>query len=295
MALAGQTALGPYRLLRVIKTGQTSQVWSAINDLNQERVAVKVLLSDFRQNREHRAFLKNEYEVGKRLAHPSIIRMIDYNVISGVPFLVMEHFDYPNMKDIINKVLDQVGWLLPNVIQRAGEAVAHMGDAGWVHRDIKPDNFLVNIEGEVKLIDFALAQRAQSGLARLLPTRRKKVQGTVSYMSPEQVLGKPLTPASDVYSFACTVFHLLTGNVPFTGSTANEVLNKHLKAPPPSIEAYNRNITPEFGALLAAMMAKRPQDRPGPLSKVLREMKAIRLYKVPPKPPAGVDVPVPGT
>lgn len=295
MALAGQTALGSYRLLRVIKTGQTSQVWSAINDLNQERVAVKVLLSEFRQNKEHRAFLKNEYEVGKRLAHPSIIRMIDYNVLSGVPFLVMEHFDYPNMKDIINKVLDQVGWLLPNVILRAGEAVAHMGDAGWVHRDIKPDNFLVNIEGEVKLIDFALAQRAQGGLARLLPTLRKKVQGTVSYMSPEQVLGKPLTPASDVYSFACTVFHLLTGMVPFTGSTANEVLNKHLKSPPPSIEAYNRNITPEFGGLLAAMMAKRPQDRPGPLSKVLKELKAVRLYKVPPKPPAGVDMPVPGS
>ncbi len=295
MALAGQTALGSYRLLRVIKTGQTSQVWSAINDLNQERVAVKVLLSEFRQNKEHRAFLKNEYDVGKRLAHPSIIRMIDYNVLSGVPFLVMEHFDYPNMKDIINKVLDQVGWLLPNVIQRAGEAVAHMGDAGWVHRDIKPDNFLVNIEGEVKLIDFALAQRAQGGLAHLLPTLRKKVQGTISYMSPEQILGKPLTPASDVYSFACTVFHLLTGTVPFTGSTANEVLNKHLKSPPPSIEAYNRNITPEFGALLAAMMAKRPQDRPGPLSKVLKELKAVRLYKVPPKPPAGVDVPVPGT
>lgn len=295
MALAGQTALGSYRLLRVIKTGQTSQVWSAINDLNQERVAVKVLLSEFRQNKEHRAFLKNEYEVGKRLAHPSIIRMIDYNVVSGVPFLVMEHFDYPNMKDIINKVLDQVGWLLPNVIQRAGEAVAHMGDAGWVHRDIKPDNFLVNIEGEVKLIDFALAQRAQGGLARLLPTRHKKVQGTISYMSPEQILGKPLTPASDVYSFACTVFHLLTGTVPFTGSTPNEVLNKHLKQPPPSIEAYNRNITPEFGALLGAMMAKRPQDRPGPLSKVLKELKAMRIYKVPPKPPAGVDAPVSGS
>lgn len=284
MALAGQQYLGPYRLLHVVKTGQTSQVWAAINDKDQFKCALKTILADFRKDREHLAYMKNEFLVGRTLEHERVIRIFDYGFSQGTPYLVMEYFPYPNMKDIIQRVLDQVGFMLPTIIERAAEGLAYFNEKGWVHRDIKPDNFLVNLEGEVKLIDFALAQRPKGGLAKLF-ARKTKVQGTRSYMSPEQIRGKALDVRADIYSFGCTIFHLLAAQPPFTGVSSNDLLNKHLSAQVPVVEAYNRNITPEFSRLLQSMMAKSPEARPPAMTEVLRQLKVTPLFKAPPPRP----------
>ena len=284
MALAGQQYIGPYRLLHIVKTGQTSQVWAAINDNTKFRCALKIILEEFRKDREHVAYMKNEFLVGKVLDHERVIHIFEQGVSQKIPYLVMEFFPYPNMKDIIQRVLDQVGFMLPTIIERAAEGLAYFNEQGWVHRDVKPDNFLVNLEGEVKLIDFALAKKPAGGLAKLFG-RKSKIQGTRSYMSPEQIRGLPLDVRSDVYSFGCTIFHLVAGQLPFTGVSSNELLNKHLTAPAPTIQAYNRNITPEFSQLLQSMMSKRPESRPKDMNDFLRNFRAIELFKTPPTPP----------
>ncbi|MEX2558319.1 MAG: serine/threonine-protein kinase, partial [Pirellulales bacterium] len=253
MSLAGQQYIGPYRLLSVVKTGQTSQVWAAINDKNQERHAIKLLLAEFRADREHVAYMRNEFTVGRALQHERVIRIFEYGVSNKTPYLAMEFFPYPNMKDIIQQVLDRVAFMIPTIIERAAEGLAYFNEQGWVHRDVKPDNFLVNEQGEVKLIDFALALRVKGGLSRIF-SRKSKIQGTRSYMSPEQIRGQPLGIPSDVYSFGCTVFHLLAAQPPFTGVSSNELLTKHLRTTAPPIEAYNRQVTPEFSQLLQATM-----------------------------------------
>lgn len=284
MALAGQQYIGPYRLLHIVKTGQTSQVWAAINDNTKFRCALKIILEEFRKDREHVAYMKNEFLVGKALDHERVIHIFEQGVSQKIPYLVMEFFPYPNMKDIIQRVLDQVGFMLPTIIERAAEGLAYFNEQGWVHRDVKPDNFLVNLEGEVKLIDFALAKKPAGGLAKLFG-RKSKIQGTRSYMSPEQIRGLPLDVRSDVYSFGCTIFHLVAGQLPFTGVSSNELLNKHLTAPAPTVQAYNRNITPEFSQLLQSMMSKRPESRPKDMNDFLRHFRAIELFKTPPTPP----------
>lgn len=284
MALAGQQYIGPYRLLHIVKTGQTSQVWAAINDNTKFRCALKIILEEFRKDREHVAYMKNEFLVGKALDHERVIHLFEQGVSQKIPYLVMEFFPYPNMKDIIQRVLDQVAFMLPTIIERAAEGLAYFNEQGWVHRDVKPDNFLVNLEGEVKLIDFALAKKPAGGLAKLFG-RKSKIQGTRSYMSPEQIRGLPLDVRSDVYSFGCTIFHLVAGQLPFTGVSSNELLNKHLTAPAPTIQAYNRNITPEFSQLLQSMMSKRPESRPKDMNDFLRNFRAIELFKTPPTPP----------
>lgn len=283
MSLAGQQYIGPYRLLSIVKTGQTSQVWAAINDKNQERHAIKLLLAEFRADREHVAYMKNEFAVGRALKHERVIRIFEYGVSGKTPYLAMEFFPYPNMKDIIQQVLDKVAFMIPTIIERAAQGLAYFNEQGWVHRDIKPDNFLVNEQGEVKLIDFALAQRVKGGLSRIF-SRKSKIQGTRSYMSPEQIRGQPLGVQSDVYSFGCTVFHLLAAQPPFTGVSSNELLTKHLRTTAPPIEAYNRQVTPEFSQLLQATMAKRPQARPASLGDFLREFRSIKVFKEPPRP-----------
>jgi serine/threonine-protein kinase len=270
--------------LRIVKTGKYTQVWAAINDQDQARVAIKLLLDEFRRNREHIAFMKNEFAVGRTLRHDRIIRIDDYSVSHKIPYLVMEFFPYPNMKEIINqvvegeKILQKLDFMLPTLIERAAEGLEFMHSKGWVHRDIKPDNFLVNLEGDVKMIDFALAVRAKTGLAKLL-ARKGKVQGTRSYMSPEQVLGKPLDIASDIYNFGCTIFHLATGKLPYTGVTSNDLLTKHIRAAVPAAEAYNRKLSKEFSDLLQAMMAKRPKSRPANMGEFLKTFRAIPMFK----------------
>lgn len=284
MALAGQQYLGGYRLLHVVNRGQTSQVWAAINDQDQSRRALKVLLADFRKQREHLNYMKNEFLVGRAIEHERIIRIYEQGSSQGVPYLIMEFFPYPNMKDIIQRfvdgqrVLEQVAFMVPVIVERAAEGLAFFHQQGWVHRDVKPDNFLVNLEGEVKLIDFALAHRRKKGLAKLF-AQRTKVQGTRSYMSPEQIRGRALGVEADVYSFGCTLFHLLTARLPYTGATSNELLNKHLAAPVPRIEAFNRNVTPEFSDVLQSMMAKRPDKRLPNIEEFLRRLKVTPIFK----------------
>jgi serine/threonine protein kinase len=158
-----------------------------------------------------------------------------------------------------------------------------MHTKGWIHRDIKPDNFLVGRDGETKLIDFTIAEKKKSGLGKLF--YRTKVQGTRSYMSPEQIRGQALDERADVYSFGCTLFEATTGKAPYTGSTPNDLLNKHLQASIPSPVAINQNITPEFASLVKRMIAKRPEDRPASMWDFLKEYRVTKVFKKPPRIP----------
>ena len=171
-------------------------------------------------------------------------------------------------------------------MEEAAEGLAHLNKLGWVHRDVKPDNFLVNDQGEVKLIDLGLAVRARRGLAKWL-TLRSKIQGTRSYISPEQLRGGAVDQRADVYSFGCTIHELLAGKPPFTGTNAQELLMKQLKSPPPPLEAANSNITPEFAQLVRRCLAKDPAARVQSLDEFLEGFRACRVFRITPRPPAG--------
>jgi serine/threonine protein kinase len=280
-----QETIGPYRLVNLIMTGQTSQVWEVVHEATRERLALKLLLSDFRKQREHLGYLKHEFEVGRTLQHPRVIKLHEMGSDRGITYLVMEYFPFPNMKVWIRRGYDQIAVHVPKIIEQAAEGLAYFNAQGWIHRDVKPENFLVSPEGEVRLIDFALAEKRRAGLARLFGGR-SKIQGTRSYISPEQIRGQPLDQRADVYSFGCTIYELLVGKPPFAGGDSDDLLRKHLRTPAPSIAAYNRNVTPEFAELVKRLLAKAPQDRPEDLTKFLREFKKIRVFRVTPRMPA---------
>lgn len=289
MARAAQQYVGPYRLLNLVRTGRTSQVWEAMRDSSGQRVALKVLLDEFLKDSTEIAHMRNEYAVGKTLNHARVIHIYDLGQDSGVCYLAMEMCQAPNLKQVIQQGVERIFPDMKRVVREACEGLAYLHSRDWIHRDVKPDNFLMPAQGSIKLIDFAISQRVKHGIWRLLPGAKSgAVQGTRSYMSPEQIRDQPLDPRADIYSFGCMLHELLAGKVPFTGVSTNELLSKHLRSSPPSVQASNRNVTDACAHLIKRMLAKAPKDRPHSMDDVLIEWNRIDIFKDQPQTlPAG--------
>ena len=280
MAIQGKY-LGQYRLLNLVGNGRHCQVWEAMHDGKNERFALKVINAAYRNDSEQLNLMKHEFSVGKDLVHPNVIRSIEFDNSKDCPFLAMEFFaSATNLKQLIVQGVNKIARQIPKIIQQGAEGLAYLHRQGWYHKDIKPNNFLVNPAAEVKLIDFAIAERKKGLLGRMLG--RSKVQGTRSYMAPEQIRGQAINHQADVYSFGCVVFELLTGKPPYTGNSENELLNKHLKAPVPSPETYNKNLTYKCVQLVKSMLQKTPELRPESMDYVLEYLKAYRVYRTNP-------------
>ena len=282
MAKGSPGYVGPYRLLNVVHTGHASVIWQAYDDSQQRMVGVKTLLEMDNPNREEVNLLHQEHQVGLKLKHPHVIEIFPSPWDPRLPFIAMEWFFAPNMKQrLLQGGPKRIAPLVPKMIDQAAQALAYFHQMGWVHRDIKPDNFLVTDEGEVKLIDFALAKRRRPGLAYWF-TPRAKPQGTKSYISPEQIRGGRIDGRADLYSFACTIHELISGKPPFTGMSANDLLNKQLRSSAPSLEASNPNVTAEFAQLIRRSLAKNPAGRPESVEEFPREFRKIRVFRITP-------------
>ena len=288
MTTAPASYLGPYRLLNVVNAGKTCLLWQAYRDDLKEFFAVKALVRDFARDRQEIAYLKQEFVVAGKIEETRIVRVCEFSLNRGSPFIAIQWFSAPNMKQQILTGSESYFHNVPKILIQATESLAQLHKYGWVHCDVKPDNFLVDDQGEVKLIDFALARRAKKGIARFF-ARKSKVQGTRSYMSPEQIRGQALDGRADLYSLACAFFHLLGGRPPFTGVSANDLLVKHLKSSPPSLRSLNKNVTLEFADLLREAMAKKATSRPDSVEEFLARLKATRPFQNMPTPPDGED------
>lgn len=277
--------LGPYRLARLIRMGSSCQVWEAIETETGNRYALKVLREDFRENKQEVGFLKSEFEIAKSMNHPNVIKMHDLVLKGPTPFLVLELFSELNIKQALRRGPDSIAYMLDKIIEQSSKALFYMHSQGYVHCDLKPDNFLVSREGEVKLIDFTISQKIKKGLGKFFGGKPKTIAGTRSYMSPEQIRGKHLDPRSDIYSFGCVLFEFVTGKLPYTGSSPNELLNKHISAPIPSPLVANDNVTAEFAAIIRHMMAKNPAERPDSMWDLLKTLSVTKIFKKPPRIP----------
>jgi len=269
--------LGPLKLVQQLGAGRHCQIWEAV-DAGGRRVAVKAVLPAMASDPVQRQLLQHELKVAKSLDHPTIIRIDRLSEEGGLPHLVMEYFPHPNLKKQVLAGVEQLVPRLQRLVTELALSLDHVHARGWVHRDVKPENALAAPDGQVKLIDFAIASKASGMLGRLLGGKTPP-QGSPSYMSPEQIRGEALDARSDIYSFGCVLFELLTGRPPYAGATANEILNKHVQAPVPAVDKLNTNATSGAARLLRQLLGKQPSERPRSMREVLDQLRGIRLLE----------------
>lgn len=276
-------------MVKIIRAGQTCDVWEAKKDPDPRRIAVKILLQQHVKNRELVNELKHEAEVAATCKHKNVIEIYEFNYEHELPFIAMELYSSTNVKMALRDNAQLVAHYASEIIEQAAEGLAHLHAKGWIHCDVKPDNFLIDVEtAEIKLIDFSIAQRAKKGQGGGLLSGlfgKTIVKGTRSYMSPEQIRAKSLDARSDVYSLGCVMFELLAGKPPYSGANPDDLLMKHLRSSIPNLAASNERVTSEFALLVQRMMAKSPDKRPSSMYDVIKEFRDVRLYRTGMKPP----------
>jgi eukaryotic-like serine/threonine-protein kinase len=286
---AAQQFVGKYRLFHLIRGGRFYEIWAVRPPTETTVYAMKWLPKGEHYVREHINGLKHEYQVGSTLDHPGIIKTYEFDNTSNGAYMLLELFKVQNMKQQI--ISGGYKKLLPrakNILAGCAAGMAHMHEKGWIHRDIKPDNFLLRDDDVVKLIDFNLALKPAGGLSKLFGGKMG-VAGTHSYMSPEQIRGQTQDFRADVYSFGCMIHEFFSGKPPFSANSPNELLQRHLSNRPQSLTVFDKNITPEFANYVLRMMAKDPKDRPASMKDVMMEIKTQKIFYNPPQPPSAAD------
>lgn len=264
--------LGSLKLVRQLGIGKHCQIWEAADGSGS--CAVKVVDPDMAHDAGQRRLLEHELRVASSLAHPGLIRIDRFSEEGGLPHLVMELYPHANLKKQVAEGVDPLAARLQRIAMETAMALDHMHSRGWIHRDVKPDNILAAPDGKVKVIDFAIAGRKPGLLGGLLGGQ--PAQGSPSYIAPEQIRGRRVDPRADIYSLGCTFFELVTGEVPYTGATTNDLLNKHVSAPIPSVTASKPTFPSAAARLIRRMMAKDPADRPASMQVVIAEIRSFR-------------------
>ena len=180
-------------MYHLIRAGATYEIWAVRPMSETTPYAMKWLPPGPKYSRATVAELKHEYQVGVSLDHPNVIKTHDFGNTNNGAFMLLELFKVPNLKQqIISGGYKRLHHRAKEILANCAAGLAHLHEKGWIHRDIKPDNFMLRDDNVVKLIDFNLAQKPAGGLSKLFGGKSKVVQGTHSYMSPEQIRGQSL-------------------------------------------------------------------------------------------------------
>ena len=258
---------GRYRIRRRLGRGAMKEVYLAYDERLDREVALAIVVGAGASD-VARARVVREAQVTGRLGdHPNVITVYDTGEHDGLPYLVLRAMDGGSLADEIARGRPGIE-AATRVGAEIAAGLAHAHAHGVVHRDVKPDNVWLSADGSAALGDFGIAE--QAGLERL--TADGVVVGTVRYLSPEQIRGDGACGASDLYALGITLYELVTGEPPFTGSDPAQTLAHHLTARPRPPSELEPSVPPELERLILGLLAKEPEQRPTPALAVQREL-----------------------
>ncbi len=257
MLSKGQKINDRYEIIKTIGEGGMANVYLANDTILDRKVAIKVLRGDLSNDEKFIRRFKREALSVSNLSHPNIVEVYDVGEEDGNYYIVMEYIEGKTLKQLLQKrgalTLNEV----IDIMTQLTDGLAHAHEAYIIHRDIKPQNIMIEDNGLVKITDFGIAMALNSTQL----TQTNSVMGSVHYLPPEQANGKGSTVKSDIYSLGILMYELLTGSVPFKGDTAVEIALKHMKEKVPSIRKQNPTIPQSVENIVLKATAKNPKNR----------------------------------
>ena len=253
----GQKISGRYEIIKSIGEGGMANVYLANDTILDRKVAIKVLRGDLSNDEKFIRRFQREALSVSNLSHPNIVEVYDVGEEEGQHYIVMEYIEGKTLKQLLQKRGTLTLTEVIDIMCQLTEGLSHAHDAYIIHRDIKPQNIMIEDNGLIKITDFGIAM----ALNATQLTQTNSVMGSVHYLPPEQANGKSSTIKSDIYSLGILMYELLTGTVPFKGDNAVEIALKHLKEKIPSIRRQNPTIPQSVENIVLKATAKNPKNR----------------------------------
>jgi serine/threonine-protein kinase len=255
--LLGTRLSGRYRLDARIAAGGMSTVYRALDETLERQVAIKLMNREVSADSDQLERFRREARAVAQLNHPHVVGVIDAGEDEGRPYIVFEYVEGETLKERIRRhgrleISEAIAYAI-----EIGRALGAAHARHIVHRDVKPQNVLIDEEGSAKVTDFGIARTLEEdGL-----TADGRVLGTTDYVAPEQALGRHVTGQSDLYSLGVVLYEMLTGEVPFKGENQVAVAMKHVREALPDVQAKRPEVSAALASVLDRATAKRPEDR----------------------------------
>jgi tRNA A-37 threonylcarbamoyl transferase component Bud32 len=258
--MLGRT-IGKYRIVEHLGRGGMAEVYKAYQPNLDRYVAVKMMHTFLSDEREFLARFEREAKVVATLRHPNIVQVYDFDVEGGVYYMVMEYITGETLKARMQNLEGNDAWIslddAARIILAVGSALKYAHERGMVHRDVKPANVMITLDGQVILTDFGIAKIVSASNL----TASGAMVGTPSYMAPEQGMGQPGDERSDIYSLGVMLYQLVLGRLPFDADTPLAVVLKHINDPLPLPKALKPDISDDLNRVILKALAKNPTDR----------------------------------
>jgi serine/threonine protein kinase len=252
--------VGRYVILDRLGAGSMGRVYKAQHQMMERIVALKIIAPEIASNDKVTARFQREMKLVGRLDHPNVVRAFDADQLQKILYIVME---YVPGKSLAQRLRE--GLIAPDEIvdfaAQAASGLAHAHAQGIVHRDIKPSNLLLTEGGRLKVLDLGLGVLMEADNSTSFATADGIAVGTIDYMSPEQACGRDVDGRSDLFSLGCSMYHLMTGRLPFPGATPLDRLGKRIKGSPVPIHEVRADVPAGLVKVMDRLLANRPQDR----------------------------------
>ena len=253
----GTTFARKYQILDEIGKGGMGVVYKTLDKEINEDIAIKILKSEISQDNAIIERFRNELKIARRISHKNVCRMYDLNKEEGTYYITMEYVPGEDLKDVIRREDKLSPEKAINIAKQLCEGLVEAHRLGVVHRDLKPQNIMIDAEGEAKIMDFGIARSVETPGV----TRTGIIIGTPDYISPEQAEGEEADQRSDIYSLGVVLFEMVTGQVPFKGDTALSVALKHKSQLPLDPRKLNPEVSDDLSRLILICMEKDRERR----------------------------------